>query len=277
MKNKNDFSKADYSGKNIWFGVREFAMGAAMNGIALHGGLKTFGGTFFVFSDYLRPAIRLAALMKLPVTYVFTHDSIAVGEDGPTHEPIEQLAALRSIPGLSVIRPADGNESTAAWKLAIESTNTPTTLVLSRQDLPILEGAVEDTYEKVSKGAYVLSSSKKETADAILIATGSEVELAVKAQAALAEKGIDVSVVSMPSWDRFEAQTEEYKETVLPRAITKRLAIEMGASFGWHRYVGLEGKILGIDTFGASAPGDQIIKEFGFTVENVITKVEELL
>ena len=277
MKNKNDFSKVDYSGKNIWFGVREFAMGAAMNGIALHGGLKTFGGTFFVFSDYLRPAIRLAALMKLPVTYVFTHDSIAVGEDGPTHEPIEQLAALRSIPGLSVIRPADGNESTAAWKLAIESTNTPTTLVLSRQDLPILEGAAEDTYEKVSKGAYVLSSSKKETADAILIATGSEVELAVKAQVALAEKGIDVTVVSMPSWDRFEAQTEEYKETVLPRAITKRLAIEMGASFGWHRYVGLEGQILGIDTFGASAPGDQIIKEFGFTVENVVAKVEGLL
>lgn len=264
-------------GKIFGLVFANFAMGAAMNGIALHGGLKTFGGTFFVFSDYLRPAIRLAALMKLPVTYVFTHDSIAVGEDGPTHEPIEQLAALRSIPGLSVIRPADGNESTAAWKLAIESTNTPTTLVLSRQDLPILEGAVEDTYEKVSKGAYVLSSSKKETADAILIATGSEVELAVKAQAALAEKGIDVSVVSMPSWDRFEAQTEEYKETVLPRAITKRLAIEMGASFGWHRYVGLEGKILGIDTFGASAPGDQIIKEFGFTVENVITKVEELL
>jgi transketolase len=277
MKNANDFSKADYAGKNIWYGVREFAMGAAMNGIALHGGLKTFGGTFFVFSDYLRPAIRLAALMKLPVTYILTHDSIAVGEDGPTHEPIEHLAALRSIPGLSVIRPADGNESVAAWKLALESVDTPTALVLSRQDLPILEGTIEDTYEKVSKGAYVLSPSKKETPDAILIATGSEVALAVKAQAVLEEKGIFVSVVSMPSWDRFEAQSDEYKETVLPRVVTKRLAIEMGASFGWHRYVGFEGKILGIDTFGASAPGQKLIEEFGFTVENVVAKVEELI
>lgn len=277
MKNKNDFGKADYSGKNIWFGVREFAMGATMNGIALHGGLKTFGGTFFVFSDYLRPAIRLAALMKLPVTYVLTHDSIAVGEDGPTHEPIEQLAALRSIPGLSVIRPADGNESTAAWRLAMESSDTPTALVLSRQDLPVLAGAAEDTYEKVAKGAYVLSAAKKENADAILIATGSEVELAVKAQAALEEKGISVSVVSMPSWDRFEAQSAQYKESILPSSNTKRLAIEMGASFGWHRYVGFEGSILGIDTFGASAPGNKLIEEFGFTVENVVAKVEELV
>ncbi|WP_318509330.1 transketolase [Bacillus sp. T3] len=277
MKNKADFGKSDYSGKNIWFGVREFAMGATMNGIALHGGLKTFGGTFFVFSDYLRPAIRLAALMKLPVTYVLTHDSIAVGEDGPTHEPIEHLAALRTMPGLSVIRPADGNESTAAWRLAIESTDTPTALVLSRQDLAVLEGAAEDTYEKVSKGAYVLSAAKKENADAILIATGSEVELAVKAQAALEEKGIFVSVVSMPSWDRFEAQSADYKESVLPRSITKRLAIEMGASFGWHRYVGFEGSILGIDTFGASAPGNKLIEEFGFTVDNVVAKVCELV
>lgn len=277
MKNKHDFSRADYSGKNIWYGVREFAMGAAMNGIALHGGLKTFGGTFFVFSDYLRPAIRLASLMKLPVTYVLTHDSIAVGEDGPTHEPIEQLAALRSIPGLSVIRPADGNESSAAWKLALESTDTPTALVLSRQDLPILDGAVEDTFEKVSKGAYVLSQGNKAIADAILIATGSEVELAVKAQAVLAEKGISVSVVSMPSWDRFEAQSKEYKESVLPSGITKRLAIEMGASFGWHRYIGFEGRVLGIDKFGASAPGNVVIEEFGFTVEQVVATVEDLV
>ncbi len=277
MNNEKDFTRADYSGKNIWYGVREFAMGAAMNGIALHGGLKTYGGTFFVFSDYLRPAIRLAALMQLPVTYVFTHDSIAVGEDGPTHEPIEQLAALRAMPNVSVIRPADGNESVAAWRLALESTKTPTALILTRQDLPTLEGAKEDTYEKVSKGAYVISASKKETADVILLATGSEVSLAIEAQKALAADGIDASVVSMPSMDRFEAQSAEYKESVLPKAVTKRFAIEMGATFGWHRYVGLEGDILGIDMFGASAPGEKIMEEYGFTVENVVRKVKEML
>lgn len=277
MNNEKDFTRADYSGKNIWYGVREFAMGAAMNGIALHGGLKTYGGTFFVFSDYLRPAIRLAALMQLPVTYVFTHDSIAVGEDGPTHEPVEQLAALRAMPNVSVIRPADGNESVAAWKLALESTNTPTALILTRQDLPTLEGAKDDTYEKVAKGAYVISASKKETADAILLATGSEVSLAIEAQKALSQEGVDAAVVSMPSMDRFEAQSAEYKESVLPKTVTKRFAIEMGASFGWHRYVGLDGDVLAIDTFGASAPGEKIIEEYGFTVENVVRKVKEML
>ncbi|MGE6365036.1 transketolase [Bacillus paramycoides] len=277
MNNEKDFTRADYSGKNIWYGVREFAMGAAMNGIALHGGLKTYGGTFFVFSDYLRPAIRLAALMQLPVTYVFTHDSIAVGEDGPTHEPIEQLAALRAMPNVSVIRPADGNESVAAWRLALESTKTPTALVLTRQDLPTLEGAKDDTYEKVAKGAYVVSASKKETADVILIATGSEVSLAIEAQKTLAADGVDAAVVSMPSMDRFEAQTAEYKESVLPKAVTKRFAIEMGATIGWHRYVGLDGDVLGIDTFGASAPGEKIMEEYGFTVENVVRKVKEML
>ncbi len=277
MNNEKDFTRADYSGKNIWYGVREFAMGAAMNGIALHGGLKTYGGTFFVFSDYLRPAIRLAALMQLPVTYVFTHDSIAVGEDGPTHEPVEQLAALRAMPNVSVIRPADGNESVAAWKLALESTSTPTALILTRQDLPTLEGAKDDTYEKVAKGAYVISASKKETADVILLATGSEVSLAIEAQTALAADGVDAAVVSMPSMDRFEAQSAEYKESVLPKAVTKRFAIEMGATFGWHRYVGLEGDVLGIDTFGASAPGEKIMEEYGFTVENVVRKVKEML
>ncbi|PFK31894.1 transketolase [Bacillus cereus] len=277
MNNEKDFTRADYSGKNIWYGVREFAMGAAMNGIALHGGLKTYGGTFFVFSDYLRPAIRLAALMQLPVTYVFTHDSIAVGEDGPTHEPVEQLAALRAMPNVSVIRPADGNESVAAWKLALESTSTPTALILTRQDLPTLEGAKDDTYEKVAKGAYVISASKKETADVILLATGSEVSLAIEAQTALAADGVDAAVVSMPSMDRFDAQSAEYKESVLPKAVTKRFAIEMGATFGWHRYVGLEGDVLGIDTFGASAPGEKIMEEYGFTVENVVRKVKEML
>ncbi|KGN04304.1 transketolase, partial [Clostridium haemolyticum NCTC 8350] len=208
-------------------------------------GLNTYGGTFIVFSDYLRPAIRLAALMQLQVTYVLTHDSIGVGEAGPTHEPIEQLAALRAMPNVSVIRPADGNESVAAWRLALESTNKPTALVLTRQDLPTLEGAKDDTYEKVEKGAYVVSASNKETSDVILLATGSEVSLAVEAQKALAVDGVDASVVSMPSMDRFEAQTAEYKESVLPKAVTKRFAIEMGATFGWHRYVGLEGDVLG--------------------------------
>lgn len=277
MKNKNDFKRTDYSGKNIWFGVREFAMGAAMNGIALHGGLKTFGGTFFVFSDYLRPAIRLAALMKLPVTYVFTHDSIAVGEDGPTHEPIEQLAALRAMPGLSVIRPADGNESTAAWKLAVESTNRPTAIVLSRQNLPVLQGTKEHAIENVAKGGYVLSPSHKEVADILLLASGSEVSLAVKASEVLLKQGISATVVSVPSFDLFEAQSNEYKESVLPKAVTKRLAIEMGASFGWHRYVGLNGDVLAIDTFGASAPGEKVMEEYGFTVENVVAKVKVLL
>ncbi|MDG4656008.1 transketolase [Ectobacillus antri] len=276
MKKEKDFTRDDYSGKNIWYGVREFAMGAAMNGIALHGGLKTYGGTFFVFSDYLRPAIRLAALMQLPVTYVFTHDSIAVGEDGPTHEPVEQLASLRAMPGMSVIRPADGNESIAAWKLALES-DKPTALVLTRQALATLEGAMTDTYEKVKKGAYVLSPSKKETADVLLLASGSEVNLAVKAQEALAAEGVDAAVISMPSFDRFEAQSAEYKESVLPKAVTKRLAIEMGSTLGWHRYVGLDGDVIGIDTFGASAPGEKIMQEYGFTVENVVKKAKALL
>ncbi|MEW9110410.1 MAG: transketolase [Cytobacillus gottheilii] len=277
MNQKGDFSKLDASGKNIWYGVREFAMGAAMNGIALHGGLKTYAGTFFVFSDYLRPAIRLAALMKLPVTYVFTHDSIAVGEDGPTHEPVEQLAALRSMPGLSVIRPADGNESTAAWKIALESSDTPTALVLSRQDLPVLEGTVEGVHDNVEKGAYVISPSKGEEADVLLLASGSEVSLAIEAKKALSAEGIDVSVISMPSWDRFDKQSSVYKESVLPRNITKRIAIEMGTSFGWERYLGFDGDIISIDTFGASAPGDKVVAEYGFTVENVVEKVKQQL
>jgi transketolase len=277
IKGSSDFLPGSYEGRNIWFGVREFAMGAALNGMALHGGLKVFGGTFFVFSDYLRPAIRLAALMGLPVTYVFTHDSIAVGEDGPTHEPIEQLPSLRAMPNLSVIRPADGNETAAAWKLAIESTNTPTALVLTRQNLPTLPGTVSNAYESVSKGAYVVSPGSKETPDALLLATGSEVNLAVEAQKVLSSEGIDVSVVSMPSWDRFEAQSKEYKESVLPKSVKKRLGIEMAASLGWHKYVGDEGDVLAIDKFGASAPEKIILKEYGFSVENVVSRVKSLL
>ncbi|NRG48089.1 transketolase [Bacillus sp. CRN 9] len=277
IKDAADFTAESYGGRNIWFGVREFAMGAALNGMALHGGLNVFGGTFFVFSDYLRPAIRLAALMKLPVTYVFTHDSIAVGEDGPTHEPVEQLAALRAMPNLSVIRPADGNETAAAWKLAIEAADHPTALVLTRQNLATIKGTAATAYEGVSKGAYTVSAGKKEDVDALLLASGSEVELAIKAQAALSAEGIDVSVVSMPDWSRFENQSKEYKEQVLPKGITKRLAIEMGSSLGWHKYTGFEGDVLAIDQFGASAPGNKIIEEYGFTVENVVAKVKALI
>jgi transketolase len=277
LKGTGDFMPGSYEARNIWFGVREFAMGAAMNGIALHGGVKVFGGTFFVFSDYLRPAIRLAALMGLPVTYVFTHDSIAVGEDGPTHEPVEQLAALRAMSGLSIIRPADGNETAAAWKLAVESTNMPTALILTRQDLPTIKDTDKNAYEGVSKGAYVISPSERETPDALLLATGSEVGLAVEAQQALAGDGIHVSVVSMPSWDRFEQQTAEYKESVIPKSVKKRLGIEMGSSFGWHKYTGDEGDILAIDHFGASAPGEKIMEEFGFSVNNVVARVKALL
>lgn len=276
MKGAGDFSADDYAGRNIWFGVREFAMGAALNGMALHGGVNVFGGTFFVFSDYVRPAIRLSALMGLPVTYVFTHDSIAVGEDGPTHEPIEHLASLRAMPNLSVIRPADANESAEAWRIAITSKSTPTVLVLSRQNLPVIDTPIDTVREGVQKGAYVISPATKETPDAILIATGSEVSLAVEAQKALLADGIDASVVSMPSMDRFEQQSAEYKESVLPKAVTKRLAIEMGASLGWHKYTGFEGDVLAIDKFGASAPGELVIEKYGFTVENVVNKVKAL-
>ncbi len=273
---EKDFEPGQYEGRNIWFGVREFAMAAAMNGIQLHGGSHVYGGTFFVFTDYLRPAIRLAALQKVPVTYVLTHDSVAVGEDGPTHEPIEQLASVRCIPNIHVIRPADGNETVAAWKIAMTSTETPTILVLSRQNLPVLEGTLEHASDSVQKGAYVLSPQKGEQPAGILIATGSEVNLAVEAQAKLAEEGIDVSVVSMPSFDLFEKQSAEYKESVLPKAVTKRVAIEAAASFGWERYVGTEGKTITIDHFGASAPGGLVLEKFGFTPENVVNTYKSL-
>lgn len=273
---EKDFEPGQYEGRNIWFGVREFAMAAAMNGIQLHGGSHVYGGTFFVFTDYLRPAIRLAALQKVPVTYVLTHDSVAVGEDGPTHEPIEQLASVRCIPNVHVIRPADGNETVAAWRIAMTSTETPTILVLSRQNLPVLEGTLEHASDSVQKGAYVLSPQKGEQPAGILIATGSEVNLAVEAQAKLAEEGIDVSVVSMSSFDLFEKQSAEYKESVLPKAVTKRVAIEAAASFGWERYVGTEGKTITIDHFGASAPGGLVLEKFGFTPENVVNTYKSL-
>ncbi|KHE73074.1 transketolase [Halobacillus sp. BBL2006] len=277
VKEEEDFSRENYAGRNIWFGVREFAMAAAMNGMALHGGLKAYAGTFFVFSDYLRPALRLSALMNLPVNYVFTHDSVAVGEDGPTHEPVEQLPSLRAMPNLSVIRPADGNETSAAWRLALESNTTPNALVLTRQGLPTLEGTLEKAYEGVKHGAYILSDSDKEEPDAILLASGSEVQLIVEAQSELKKKGYDVRVVSVPSFDRFNAQNAEYKEKVLPSSVRHRLAVEMAASFGWERYVGLDGTVLGIDKFGASAPGNTVIENYGFTVDNVVKHAENLM
>ncbi|MFD1030921.1 transketolase [Metaplanococcus flavidus] len=275
IKGGGDFDAENAAGRNIWFGVREFAMGTALNGMALHGGLHVFGGTFFVFSDYVRPAIRLAALMGLPVTFVFTHDSVAVGEDGPTHEPVEHLASLRAMPNLNVIRPADANETKQAWKLALTAKSHPTLLVLSRQDLPVLEQTGELAEAGVEKGAYVVSGA--DNPQAILLATGSEVSLAVEAQKQLAEENISVSVVSMPSWDRFEKQDKEYKQSVIPSTVKKRLAIEMGSSFGWDRYTGDEGDVLAIDRFGASAPGQRIIEEFGFTPDNVVAKVKKLI
>lgn len=276
LNDAKDFSRDDFAGKNIWFGVREFAMAAALNGMALHGGLKVFGGTFFVFSDYLRPAVRLSAIMNLPVTYVWTHDSIAVGEDGPTHEPVEQLASYRAMPGISIIRPADGNETQAAWRLAMESTDTPTALVLTRQELPILNTR-KKAYEGVKRGGYVISDSEKELPDALILATGSEVQLAVKAQRELSKRDIDVRVVSIPSWDRFNKQTEEYQDSVILPNVKARLAVEMASSLGWERYVGDKGKVLGVNRFGASGAGDTLIEKYGFTVDNVVKQVGSLL
>lgn len=263
--------------KNVYFGIREHAMGAALNGIALHGGVKPFGGTFFVFSDYLKPTIRLAALQKLPVTYVFTHDSIAVGEDGPTHQPIEQLASLRSIPGLTVIRPSDANETVSAWAYTLSRKDEPVAIVLTRQNLPVFKETAEGNVEALSKGAYILKDSMKASPDVILIATGSEVALAVQAKEELDKQGVDARVVAMPSWELFEKQTQEYKELVLPRSVTKRVAIEMGSPFGWERYVGLDGKIIGMDTFGASGPGEEVLERFGFTVDNIVQTVTKLV
>lgn len=258
--------------RNIQFGVREFAMGAILNGMALHGGLRVYGGTFFVFSDYLKAAIRLSALQGLPVTYVFTHDSIAVGEDGPTHEPIEHLAGLRAIPNLTVIRPADARETQAAWYEALTSKDRPTALVLTRQNLEVEEGS---SFTAVSKGAYVTYETGPDF-DTILLASGSEVNLAVKAAKALAQKGGKIRVVSVPSTELFDQQEESYKEEILPNKIRRRLAIEMAASQPWYKYVGLDGKVMGIDSFGASAPAAEVIDNYGFTVDQIIQLVDSL-
>lgn len=258
--------------RNIQFGVREFAMGTILNGMALHGGLRVFGGTFFVFSDYLKAAIRLSALQNLPVTYVFTHDSIAVGEDGPTHEPIEHLAGLRAIPNLNVFRPADARETQAAWQYALTNDSTPTVLVLTRQNLNVEVGS---SFTGVSKGAYVVYETGADF-DTILLATGSEVNLAVKVAKELAAQGGKVRVVSVPSTDLFDAQDVAYKEEILPNKIRRRVAIEMAATQSWYKYVGLDGAVIGIDKFGASAPATQVIENYGFTVEHVLEIVKSL-
>lgn len=275
IKGEKAFAVESYSGRNVYFGVREHAMGAAANGMALHGGVKPFVSTFFVFNDYLRPAIRLAALQKLPVTYVFTHDSIAVGEDGPTHEPIEQLAALRAVPGLTVIRPSDANETASAWAYALQQEDGPVALVLSRQNLPVLD-ETRGNIDNLSKGAYVLAETN-ENPDALLLATGSEVSLALNAKAELEKDGVSVRVVAFPSWELFKRQSKEYQEAVLPSSITKRVAIELGISMGWERFVGQEGQILSIETFGASGTGAAVMELFGFTTENVVTTTKNLL
>ena len=259
--------------RNIQFGVREFAMATVLNGMMLHGGVRVFGGTFFVFSDYLKAALRLSALQNLPVTYVFTHDSIAVGEDGPTHEPIEHLASLRTIPNTYVFRPADATETQAAWYLSQNVNDKPTSIVLTRQNLPVLE---KSSFEKVAKGAYVVYETSSDF-DTILIATGSEVALAISVAQELEREGMKVRVVSMPSIELFEEQTSEYKEALLPRSIRRRVSLEMGNTALWYKYVGLDGLAIGINKFGASAPANKVIEEYGFSVEKVVARIKNEL
>lgn len=275
VKEAKDYNKDTPEGKNVWFGVREFAMGAAINGMAAHGGLHPYAATFFVFSDYLKPALRLSSIMGLNSTFIFTHDSIAVGEDGPTHEPIEQLAGLRAIPNMNVIRPADGNETRVAWEVALESEQTPTSLVLTRQNLPTLDVDKQTVENGVRKGAYIVFETEQQL-EYLLLASGSEVNLAVEAAKELEQQGKGVRVISMPNWYAFEQQSSEYKESILPSDVTKRIAIEMASPLGWHKYVGIEGKVIGINSFGASAPGDLVVEKYGFTKENILKQVLSL-
>lgn len=273
MADMGDYSKENPSGNNIHFGIRELAMAAIGNGIALHGGLRPFVSTFFVFSDYVKPMARLSALMGLPLTYVLTHDSIGVGEDGPTHEPIEQLAMFRAMPNFTVYRPADATETAAAWYYAATSEKTPTALVLSRQNLPQLEGSGRGAL----KGGYIVAKETKAVPDAIVIASGSEVQLGVEAKKILAEEGVDIRVVSMPSMDVFEQQSQEYKEEILPKNIRARVAVEALSGFGWDKYTGLDGEIISMKSFGASAPGNLLFEHFGITTEAVVAAVKKTL
>jgi len=276
LKDLGSIAPHEFAGRNLHFGVREHGMGSICNGIALHGGLIPFGSTFLIFSDYMRPSLRLAALMERQVIFVFTHDSIGLGEDGPTHQPIEQLAGLRAIPHLTVIRPADANETAAAWKLAIRHRHGPVALALTRQKVPVLDQSRYPSADHLTRGAYILADAEKKP-DIILIGTGSEVHLALKARELLKEKGVEARVVSMPSWELFEQQPDSYRKEVLPPSIPKRLAIEAASPLGWHKYVGPEGDIVGLDRFGASAPGEVVMEKLGFTPENVAEKALKLL
>jgi len=276
IKSSFDFQKKSYAGRNIRFGVREHAMGAILSGMALHKGVRPYGGTFLVFADYCRPAIRLAALMKQPVIYVFTHDSVAVGEDGPTHQPVEHLAALRTIPGLTVIRPADATETAAAWRVAVKTVNAPVALILSRQGLPVIDRKQYPSAVALAKGAYVLADTDG-APDVILIGSGSEVHLCLEARERLAKKGVAARVVSMPSWELFERASKNYKEKVLPSQVTARVAVEAGVSMGWERYVGSRGAVVGIERFGASAPGGTIMAKYGMKAAAIVTKARNLL
>ena len=273
----DSISGDNFAGRNLHFGVREHCMGAVVNGMMVHRGLIPYGATFLVFSDYMRPAIRLAALMEIPSIFVFTHDSVGVGEDGPTHQPVEHLAALRVIPNLLVIRPADANETAVAWRVALESTDRPVALALSRQNLPTLDRTQFPSADGLARGAYILSDPDDGAPDVILMASGSEVTLILEAAEQLKEKGVRARVVSMPSWELFEDQDEEYRNEVLLPSVTARVAVEAGATQGWHRYVGLTGDVIGLNRFGASAPGDVVYKELGFTAERVVERVEALL
>jgi transketolase len=266
-----------FAGRNVHFGVREHAMGAAVNGMAYHGGFIPYGSTFLVFSDYMRGAVRLSALARLGSIWVYTHDSIGVGEDGPTHQPVEHFLALRAIPDLLFIRPGDANETEWAWKIAIKNRHRPTAMALTRQNVPTLDRAVYASAEGVTRGAYVLNPGAGATPDIILIATGSEVQHIVAAATVLAKKGVTARLVSMPCWELFEEQPAEYRESVLPRAVTARLAVEMGVSLGWERWIGTDGATVTLDHFGASAPGEVVIKELGFTAERVVGAAEALL
>jgi transketolase len=266
-----------YGGRNIHFGVREHAMGAIANGLALHGGLIPYTATFAIFADYMRPPMRLAALMGIRAVYVFTHDSIALGEDGPTHQPVEQIMNLRAVPNMTVLRPSDAAETAEAWRIAILNTRGPTALFLTRQNVPILDRTALASAEGLRRGAYVLWQSDKDAPDIIFIGTGSETHLALEAGKLLASEGIAVWVVAMPSWELFEAQDAEYRESVLPPSVRARLAVEAGTTLGWERYVGLDGAVVGLNRFGASAPGAVVYTRLGFTVENVAQTARGLL
>jgi transketolase len=277
LRGAGEFSPDNRAGRNLYFGVREHGMAAILNGMAFHGGVIPYGATFLIFSDYMRPAIRLAALSELSVIYVFTHDSLGLGEDGPTHQPIEHLAALRAIPHLTVIRPADANETVVAWRVALTQSRGPVALVLTRQNLPIFDRTQMAAADGLEQGAYILLDAAEGPPEIILIASGSEVSLAVEAQQQLAQQGLRVRVVSMPSWELFDDQPQAYRDAVLPPAVSMRLAIEAGVPLGWRDYVGPGGNIIGLTRFGASAPGPVVMEKLGFNVANVVARALKLL